>query len=417
MIYKIFLEQKTEGFYMKFRCMFLLSLLTMISFPFIVPAQPKEFPEIAVRKIELEGEWRFRPDPDGEGMKLGLHKKSPQGSKWKDIQVPGNWERQIPSAATYDGDAWYAKSVVIPQEWKDLDVYMDLGKVDDAALCFYNGEKIGESRHIEEGNRFLIPSGLIEYGKDNLISVRVRDFGGTGGIYPGPVFIRPEFPWDRFVIELDDSGKDYIFRTENPVEFDVRIENPFEKYVFLNVYIEVKNIYGESVFRKALPIKIPGKKAARTDVAPARLPVSWYEATVKVGDKNQVFREEQFPFVVLGEAIEFKDVESSPFGLCGGALFHIPLETHKTTGRIRMNQMNQLGIRWGRNSVWWDAIYQKQEEYEWEKADSVVKYYEDYDINMLAILNSSTDPLLGRPPVTEKGREAWGEYVRALVNR
>ena len=121
--------------------------------------------------------------------------------------------------------------------------------------------------------------------------------------------------------------------------------------------------------------------------------------------------------MVLGEPVEFEDPETSPFALCGGALFHLPIEQHKTEGDLRLHQMDILGTRWGRNDIWWGEVEKKKGEYSWKKADSVFNCYKRNNIEMLAIICYSTDWLDGEAPSTDEERRAFADYARALVKR
>jgi len=380
-------------------------------------AEPYRFPETGQDRINLAGTWKFQADPDNLGLQEKYESPDYNDAAWPTLQVPGVWEGQDIGLERYDGIVWHRKTIGIPGQWSDFELEIDLGKVDDAATCFFNGSRIGQTRHIEEVNRFVVPTAMIHYGRANVLAVRIEDFGYSGGISPGPVEIRPVFPWNELPVSFSSPEGSFVYRVNQPIEFSITIENILDGDLRAELAIRISALDGDSVFEKVIPVQLREGRAKSFKETREALPKGYYDVALELKAKQLVLKRIQSSFVVLGPPIEFEDPMHSPFGLSGGALFHIPIETHPTQGDLRLKQIDQLGVRWGRNSIWWDGIYRQQGKYDWGKADSVISYFKKYNIQLLGILNSSTDPLTGRPPVTEKGRQAFGEYVYELVNR
>ena len=142
----------------------------------------------------LSGVWQFRT---GDSMKWnkGIH-----DSDWTEITVPASWESQ--GFYEYDGIAWYRKTVTLSKELDNSKLILVLGKIDDRDEVYWNGSRIGsngapltnasiefcEQCYARE-RAYFIPPQLIKAGAPNVITIRVLDTHGNGGIYDGPVGI------------------------------------------------------------------------------------------------------------------------------------------------------------------------------------------------------------------------------------
>ena len=136
-----------------------------------------------------------------EGLINGVaHYAAPDfdDSDWKTISVPGFWENQ--GYKFIDGIVWYRKEIILTKEQAQRDCELHLGRVDDSDITWINEKQIGSTNN--EYNRFRnypIPAGLLMEGK-NIITVRVEDAGGRGGI-------SSDLPDDIHLL----SGKQKIF--------------------------------------------------------------------------------------------------------------------------------------------------------------------------------------------------------------
>eukprot|EP00831_Metopus_contortus_P013752 TRINITY_DN15602_c0_g2_i1.p1 TRINITY_DN15602_c0_g2~~TRINITY_DN15602_c0_g2_i1.p1 ORF type:complete len:223 (-),score=27.22 TRINITY_DN15602_c0_g2_i1:75-743(-) len=163
--------------------------------------------------IDLAGRWSFILDPDNAGEKMGWQKKLATG-KTISINVPGYWENQQVndynpnfkhSSMPYDGYAWYQKELKIEEQFKGNDMYLKIGAIDDFDWIYFNGTLVGKTGRETKGwyaaeRLYRIPAKLINYGKNNLISIKVLDEKGDGGIASGPVVLyikkaKEDFPY------------------------------------------------------------------------------------------------------------------------------------------------------------------------------------------------------------------------------
>lgn len=156
-------------------------------------------------RMDLSGEWRFSTDPKDVGQGMGWQGEKFDDSAWRLMKVPGNWEKYGMNEVNqdwmdkpldnYSGCAWYRRTVNIPAEWKDKNIYLNLGRINDVDWTYFNGRYLGSCSGSIIGpesakwipRSYQIPKEWIRYGGENTIAVKVLDFAGGGGIERGPV--------------------------------------------------------------------------------------------------------------------------------------------------------------------------------------------------------------------------------------
>lgn len=104
----------------------------------------------------------------------------PESDSWKNMTLPTLWEDA--ALKDFDGVVWFTKKVTIPENWKTKGAKLNLGTVDDNDVTFINGVKIGETAGYNVERTYVIPADLLKAG-ENIITVRVFDSGGGGGLY------------------------------------------------------------------------------------------------------------------------------------------------------------------------------------------------------------------------------------------
>ncbi len=138
------------------------------------------------RLIDLRGEWRFEIGDDQHWADPAFN-----DDKWATLHVPGAWEEQ--GFPGYDGYGWYRKSVVIPADWGEKQLYLDLGKIDDVDEVYVNGHFIGFMGQFpphfitaySQDARYQLPQYCLRLGAPNVIAVRVYDDQQAGGMLGG----------------------------------------------------------------------------------------------------------------------------------------------------------------------------------------------------------------------------------------
>lgn len=126
--------------------------------------------------IKLDGEWLLKLDPQRVGQKeKWFEEKTP--SNFEKVKVPGFFENQINKE--FDGWIWYFKNFTLNKSFKKAAIIFE--GVDDDAVIYLNGQKIGEHQGYSEKFYFDI-SKYLKKGI-NFLVVLVNDNGGPGGIY------------------------------------------------------------------------------------------------------------------------------------------------------------------------------------------------------------------------------------------
>lgn len=139
-------------------------------------------------EISLKGQWKFSIGDNQQWAGRLFN-----DGEWSEIRVPARWEDE--GYRGYDGFAWYRKNVRVPSVFKNRNVYLELGYVDDVDEVYFNGEKIGRTGSFPPGyqtaynsfRKYVVPHYLINISGDNTIAVRTYDAQLEGGIVRGDV--------------------------------------------------------------------------------------------------------------------------------------------------------------------------------------------------------------------------------------
>lgn len=99
---------------------------------------------------------------------------------WKKMSLPTLWEQT--EVGNADGIVWFRKEVDIPAAWEGKALTLSLGTIDDNDITYVNGTRVGGINMYNEDRLYTIAPSLLKKGK-NIITVKVSDFGGGGGMY------------------------------------------------------------------------------------------------------------------------------------------------------------------------------------------------------------------------------------------
>lgn len=202
--------------------------------------------------ISLDGKWRFKLEQKSTGTKeqLRTHAARPiitpahpepfqtldyrEDNSWHDINVPGNWEMEGYSPATYDQPdnaiGLYRLVFEVPADWKGRIVKINFDGVQNGAEVFLNGQPVNveepswnRSNYHEAGfdpfQADLTPA--VRFGQKNLLAIRVTkntksadldsgDYFLLGGVYrPVTLFSVPTTHIQDFAVrtKLLPAGK------------------------------------------------------------------------------------------------------------------------------------------------------------------------------------------------------------------
>ncbi|MBX2841547.1 MAG: ThuA domain-containing protein [Flammeovirgaceae bacterium] len=109
---------------------------------------------------------------------------------WKQMKLPNLWENT--SIGELDGIVWFRKEIKLSNSQASGKAKLYLGPIDDEDETWINGVKVGATENDYKANRiYNISNGIFKPGK-NVISIKVTDTGGGGGIWgkPDSLFIK-----------------------------------------------------------------------------------------------------------------------------------------------------------------------------------------------------------------------------------
>ena len=134
------------------------------------------------REKEIHKKERGMNDPVAKWSEVNIDM-----SEWKTMQLPNLWENA--GLPDLDGIVWFRKEVELPKAWAEKDLKLHLGPIDDIDSTFFNGVFIGTHMVWNEPREYSIPKNLVKAGK-NIITIKVRDDQGGGGIYGDPALFK-----------------------------------------------------------------------------------------------------------------------------------------------------------------------------------------------------------------------------------
>lgn len=98
-------------------------------------------------------------------------------SSWKTMPLPAFFENK--GLSNFDGVVWFRKKVNITTTNADFTLsYL----ADDDDMIWFNGNYIGETKGYNVERHYTIPSKFLKKG-ENIITIRVFDGAGNGGVY------------------------------------------------------------------------------------------------------------------------------------------------------------------------------------------------------------------------------------------
>ncbi|MCB1186519.1 beta galactosidase jelly roll domain-containing protein [bacterium] len=145
--------------------------------------------------IDITPGWHFSLDQDGQGESLGWQAAGFDDSAWDMIDAGKGWES---AGYSYDGLAWYRRSLTIPADWQGGKVRLVAEGIDDAYTVFVNGKPVGTHGSYTEHELTVWLqqtvtdlTDALEYGSENTIAIQVMDITGQGGIWR-PIYLAVE---------------------------------------------------------------------------------------------------------------------------------------------------------------------------------------------------------------------------------
>jgi len=138
--------------------------------------------------LSLTGEWGFRSDQNREGDVRGWGDWKYFTGTWRQVRVPITFDDCAPGMQGFRGVCWFQKKVEVPAAWKGRRVGLRFEGVNNLAKVWVNGQLAGENTAFSLPFEFSV-DGLLRYGQDNLVVVRVAS---DNGALPPTWFWRPD---------------------------------------------------------------------------------------------------------------------------------------------------------------------------------------------------------------------------------
>ncbi|WP_455674560.1 sialate O-acetylesterase [Phocaeicola sp.] len=138
--------------------------------------------KIEARYAEKRAEWYQSLYEHDMGWRVDRQVWADPGysdENWKEMNLPGYWEDC--GMPDFDGVMWFRKTIEIPHTWARKSITVDLGMIDDEDIVYFNGVEIGRGSGHESPRQYIIPQKLVKRG-EAILTVRVTDYGGKGGI-------------------------------------------------------------------------------------------------------------------------------------------------------------------------------------------------------------------------------------------
>jgi hypothetical protein len=129
--------------------------------------------------------WVFKKDPDMVGMKQRWYDPGLCNEDWFSIEIGRFWEERGIELENYDGFGWYRSRITAPQLPKDKPIHLVFGGVDETAIVWIDGKKVGKF-HKLGGWRLPFAMDVTDFlssGQKHQITICVIDRAGGGGIW------------------------------------------------------------------------------------------------------------------------------------------------------------------------------------------------------------------------------------------
>ncbi|HEX2947977.1 MAG TPA: sialate O-acetylesterase [Armatimonadota bacterium] len=127
-------------------------------------------------------------------------------STWKTMKLPCFIEQ---AGENLDGMLCFRREVQVPESWAGKNLVLNLGRIDDSDETWFNGVKVGAMSGSQNQRAYKISGAQVKAGS-NIITVRMTDLGGPGGL-AGPAermaLVNPEDAQNPIVLSGDWNYK------------------------------------------------------------------------------------------------------------------------------------------------------------------------------------------------------------------
>jgi beta-galactosidase len=269
----------------------ILAALVALAVPAICQAERQ--------RIDLNGSWQFRTDPQNQGERDGW--PSAGGATFdRTLTVPGSWQAQGVGEPRgfmrhdYAGPAWYRRTVAIPANWRGQSITLRIGGAHRYTTVFLNGQKLGEHRGFSSPFSFDATAAA-RPGADNVIAIRIENPGAAP--VEGPREQKPDFPTGllNYIGNWGGIYGNVELQATDPIRIDQLYVRPDITASATTFVVRVKN-GGASAYTGDLKVAIAPKYqgSARVEVpaggsADAEIRVAMPNATLWSPDQPHLY--------------------------------------------------------------------------------------------------------------------------------
>ena len=252
--------------------------------------------------------WKFKTGDDPQWASPAF-----DDSDWTDIKAGIQWESQ--GFNGYDGYAWYRVTFMVPADLeltaiKYGGLNLALGKIDDVDFTYLNGKLVGGMGelppHYETAwnmdRNYRVPAGLIHWGQENTIAVRVFDLLGGGGIYSRPIQFTVRGVADYLTVEPKFSTEDHIFSKAEEVDILLDLKYESRKVLEGNLSLKVISDFGKEIANLSQQLTLDGKGNYPVSFLIPGIEPGFYKATA-VFESPLAYKTCEFAFGCEPEAI------------------------------------------------------------------------------------------------------------------
>jgi sialate O-acetylesterase len=215
----------------------------------------KVFNKSTTKRVEILQGSKLNPEKAEMFKELAFN-----DATWPELNEPEVWESQ--DLGEFDGVVWLRKSITLSADEAGKAATIELSKIDDEDITYVNGIEVGRNNNWDAKRKYSIPAGILKEGA-NIISIRVVDGGGGGGIYGesddfklsiGDKSIPLNGKW-KYQVE---SVKSDIGPNSYPSLLYNAMINPLIPYAFEGVlwYQGETNAWRAQQYKKAFPLLI-----------------------------------------------------------------------------------------------------------------------------------------------------------------
>ncbi len=142
-------------------------------------------------------------------------------SAWSDITVPSEWSSTPLSLV--DGHVWFKYVIDVPKIYDGCPATLSLGTIDDLDKTWINGEYLGENKGWDVHRFYPVRKGTLKSGR-NIITVRITDAGGSGGMWS---------PSEDIYLKLQNGENDKVISLAGKWKYKESVTNT--KYKVLDI--------------------------------------------------------------------------------------------------------------------------------------------------------------------------------------